>query len=65
MRNNTPCRLHKVEPKKSFDDICMTIAPYVIFVAIVAIVILALVIMMKYGGAWFGTEANRFYYGGI
>lgn len=65
MKNNTPCRLHKVDDNKTFDDICATIAPYVAIVAIVILVAMTFVIIVKYGGAWFGTEANRYYYGGL
>ena len=65
MKNNTPCRLHKVKDNTTFDEVCATIAPYVVVVAIVVFVALTLFIMVKYGGVWFGTEANRYYYGGL
>lgn len=65
MSKNTPARLQKVEPKFDFNNFCMRIAPYVAIVAIGTMTVLTFAIMIKYGGAWFGTEANHWYNGGI
>ena len=58
----TPKSLHP-DTRSRFDKWCNKIAPYVIFTAILTITILLLVIFIKYGAGWFGTEANHFYNG--
>ena len=55
---NTPKTLQR-DTRSNFDKWCNKIAPYVIFTAIITIAILLLVIFIKYGGVWFGTEANQ------
>ena len=64
--DNAPqSRLDRVEEKSRFQKICETIAPYVIVVCIVLLTILFLVILIKYGGFAFGTEANHYYNGDL
>lgn len=48
-----------------FEYICQKIAPYVLVIGIIVLFILAFTILIKYGGAWFGTEANHYYYGDL
>lgn len=65
---NTPARLHKAEEKSAttFDEICQKIVPYVLFVCICLLIITVVVVLVKYGFAITGTEANIYYnHGGI
>lgn len=48
-----------------FDWFCTRIAPYLIVLFSVLLIALAFIVLVRYGGAWFGTEANRFYNGGL
>ena len=48
-----------------FEYICQKIAPYVVLISIIILLILTFTILIKYGGAWFGTEANHYYYGDL
>ena len=56
-----PCRLHKVEPKRSFDDYCNLIAPYLALAFVIILCVILFIVLLKYGGTWFGTEANHYY----
>lgn len=62
--NSEPVRLAKVEKpqKTTFEEICLKIAPYVLFVCICLLIITIFVIMVKYGSNITGTEANGYYY---
>lgn len=59
-----PCRLHKVEPKKTLDDYCRKIAPYLALAFIIILCGVVFIALLKYGGQWFGTEANHWYNNG-
>ena len=48
-----------------FDWFCTKIAPYIILVCTFILIVLALGILLKFGGALFGTEANHYYNGGL
>lgn len=47
------------------DHFCTRIAPYLIVIFSVLLIALAFAVLIKYGGAWFGTEANHYYNGGL
>ena len=62
---DSPARLEKKEPKSKFAQFCDKIVPYVLFIALMLLGILIVVILIKYGGFAFGTEANHYYNGGL
>lgn len=54
--------LNKAEEITLFEYICRKIAPYVVLACIFILLALLFAVIIRYGGAWFGTEANQFYY---
>jgi hypothetical protein len=42
-----------------FEYYCRKLAPYIIVLFSVILVALAFIVLVRYGGAWFGTEANH------
>ena len=44
------------------DYFCQKIAPYLIGLFIFILVVLAFIVLLKYGATWFGTESNTYYY---
>ena len=62
-KTSNQVRLEKRNEKTTFENFCDRIAPYVIFVALVLLLILFLVILVKYGQSITGTEANVYYNG--
>ena len=60
---NSPARLKKKNEKSQFDKFCNTIAPYILVLCIILLTILLFVVLIKYGGPAFGTEANHYYNG--
>ena len=63
-QENQPVRLEKKEPN-DIDSFCNRIAPYLILLFSTILIILLLIAFVRYGASWFGTEANRYYYGGL
>lgn len=60
--NISPKRLEK-QSKSTFELFCERIVPYVLFFALVLLGILLVVILVKYGAGFTGTEANHYYNG--
>ena len=59
---NPSVRLGKVEEKSKFQAFCDAIAPYVIVFGIIVLAVLAFLILLRFGYALTGTEANGYYY---
>ena len=62
LQGNQPVRLHKKEPKSTFEVYCDKIAPYVILACTIILVCLIFIALVKYGANITGTEANNYYY---
>lgn len=60
-----PVRLGKQEPKSRIDEVMDTLVPYIILFGIILLLLLVFFMFLRFGGACFGTEANRFYNGGL
>ena len=68
-----PARLEKKPEKSRFEEWCEKAAIYVLLIALITFIILLVIVFAKYGGAWTGTEANRYqnlehivlFYGGM
>lgn len=61
---NKPKSLHK-DTRSRFEKWCNKIAPYIIFAAIIILMITLVIVFVKYGGGWFGTEANHYFNGDL
>lgn len=59
--NISPKTLEK-QKKSTFESFCERAVPYVLFLALVLFTILIIVVLVKYGAAITGTEANIYYY---
>ena len=57
-----PARLGKRDNTSKFNQTCERIAPYVLLIALALLFILLLVILVKYGANFTGTEQNAYYY---
>jgi hypothetical protein len=58
-----PARLDKIENRNtSFQILCKRACPYVLLICMIILVILLFVVLVRYGHAITGTEANQFYY---
>ena len=68
-----PARLAKKPEKSRFEECCEKAAIYVLILALIIFCVLLVIVFAKYGGAWTGTEANRYqnlehivlFYGGM
>lgn len=66
MKVSNPERpLDKAKDISKADYFCLRISPYLIGLFTFILLVLALVILVKYGALWFGTEANHWYYGDL